>query len=94
MFFRETRLVRNPRVVWNVIEDETILLDREEGEAIRLNSVAGAIWTSLEKARTMEEVVQDIIILFDADPQQVGRDVRRFLKKMLRQEILLKEGRT
>ena len=84
----ETRLARNAQVPWRLIEGEAILLDGVEGELIRLNQVGAEIWNAIDGTRTAQEIVDRICATFDVSQRQARRDVHRFLKHLLRHELV------
>ena len=89
MFSPKTRLVKNERISGNFIEDEVVLLDSDEAEVIRLNPVGAEVWRAVDGERTIDGIATHVAGLFDGDPHRTRKDVLRFLKKLLQQEIVL-----
>lgn len=88
MLALETRLSRNARIAWRLIEGEAVLLDEVEGELIRLNPVGAEIWNAIDGMRTVREIVDRISGTFDVSERTAMRDVHRFLKHLLRHELV------
>lgn len=90
----ERRLVKQAEIPWSVVEGEAVLIDHREGELIRLGPVGTAIWTALDGRRTVREVIAQIRESFDVSERQAARDVRRFMKQLLRSELVdeVREG--
>ena len=84
----ERRLVKQTEIPWSVIEGEAVLIDQREGELIRLGPVGTAIWTALDGHRTVGEVIAQIRETFDVSERQAARDVRKFIKQLLRSELV------
>lgn len=84
----ERRLVKQAEIPWSVVEGEAVLIDHREGELIRLGAVGTAIWTALDGRRTVREVIAQIRESFDVSERQAARDVRRFMKQLLRSELV------
>ena len=84
----ERRLVKQAEIPWGVVEGEAVLIDRREGELIRLGPVGTAIWTALDGRRTVREVIAQIRESFDVTERRAARDVRRFVKRLLRCELV------
>ena len=84
----ETRLSKNEKIPWRLIEGQAILLDGEEGELIRLNEVGSEIWKAMDGRRTIGDITQHIAASFDVSERQAQKDVRRFVRLLLRQELV------
>jgi hypothetical protein len=84
----DTRLAKNEKIPWRLIEEEAILLDLEEGEVVRLNPVGAEIWNAIDGMCTVEEIVAHICRTFEVSHRTAGRDVNRFLKQLLRHEMV------
>lgn len=90
----ERRLVKQAEIPWSVVEGEAVLIDHREGELIRLGPVGTAIWTALDGRRTVREVIARIRESFDVSERRAARDVQRFMKQLLRSELVdeVREG--
>lgn len=86
-------LAREERIRWRVIEDQAILVDRDEGKLMRLNPIATEIWQAIDGERTLTELVDHICQTFEVDRKRAQKDVTRFLKKLLRREMLKEAAR-
>ena len=91
MLTGDTRLSKNGRIPWRIIEDEAVLLDLEEGEVVRLNAVGAEIWNAIDGKRTLDEIVAHICCTFEVSQRMAGRNVHRFIKQLLRQELIQEE---
>lgn len=75
------------------VSDETVVvptgkLSIEFQGIIRNNETAGSIMELLKEERTEEELVEEVLRVYDADRETVSRDVHRIIL-MLEQEGLL-----
>ena len=86
-------LARSERFAWRVIEDEAVLVDRDEAGVLRLNPIATEIWQALDGTRTVEEVIDHIHQCFDVDRRTAEKDVLRFVKELVTREMV-EEGPT
>ena len=84
----ERRLVKQVEIPWTVVEGEAVLIDDREGELIRLGPVGTAIWTALDGRRTVRAVIAQIRETFDVSERRAARDVRRFMRRLLRSELV------
>ena len=87
----ETRLAKNEKIPWRIIEEEAILIDLEEGEVVRLNAVGAQIWNAIDGTRTVDDIVAHICRTFEVSERKARRDVHQFAKQLLRHELIQEE---
>lgn len=86
-----TRHVRNPRVAWQLIEGEAVLVNLASGDTLGLNATGAFVWAKIDEmpageiARSLAE--QHGLTLDDAH-----RDVDEFLSLLLREGLVTMEG--
>ncbi len=91
MLTLDTRLAKNETIPWRIIEEEAILIDLEEGEVVRLTGVGAVIWQAIDGTRTVDDLVTHICRTFEVRERKARRDVHRFAKQLLRQELIQEE---
>ena len=84
----DKRLAKSERFAWRVIEDEAVLLDRDEAEVLRLNAIGTEIWQALDGARSIAEIINQIHQSFDVDRKTAEKDVLRFMKELVNREMV------
>ena len=84
----DKRLVKNAQIPWRILDGETLLVDRHEGELIRLNAVGTEIWSAIDGRRTVGDIIHHIQATFEVSKKQATRDVQRFINQLLRQELV------
>jgi hypothetical protein len=77
----------SPRVAWQVVGDEVIVLDVASGRAVGLNPVATFIWRNLEKL-SPEELAPAIAREFDVDETTAQTDLENFVARFVREDYL------
>ena len=84
----DRRFARDATISWQVIEDEGVLIDRDDHEVLRLNPVGTAIWHACDGTRTCTEIVDHICQTFEVPRARAQRDVLRFLRQLARREMV------
>ncbi len=84
----DTRFARDERISWRMIEDEAILVDRDEREVLRLNPIGTEIWKTIDGKCTLTEIIDHVYQTFEVDRKRAQKDVLRFLKKLIRRELV------
>jgi hypothetical protein len=82
------RLKVNPRIAWQVIDDEAVLVDLVDQHAIGLSPSATLIWSMVTDSDE-DCIVQALIDEFDVDPQTARRDLRGFVDACLARSFLV-----
>lgn len=66
----------------SAVDDEQVILDTDTGTYYGLNPVGSYLWTLLEEAHTVEELVSKTATEFDVSKGECRTDVRSFLAEM------------
>jgi Coenzyme PQQ synthesis protein D (PqqD) len=77
-----------PTVEAAPLEDGMILLDPETSQFSVLNPTATAIWTSVAKPATSEEIVAEIRARFEEVDGSVVSDVEETLRQMVERKLI------
>lgn len=81
-------LTRNNAILWKLIDGKVVLLDMDEARAMTLNDVGSHIWMALEKQKTHDELVQDVVAAFDIDEDTAKKDTHSFLNEMIKKDLI------
>jgi hypothetical protein len=68
----------HPRVAWQMVGEEAVLLDLSTGRAIGLNATGSFLWPRLE-ACPASDLAAALAAEFDVDRTQAQQDVDRFV---------------
>ena len=60
MLNKDSKILRNSKVPWRIIEDEGILVDVSKGEVIHLNPIAASIWEKIDEQTTVGNIIDEI----------------------------------
>ncbi len=69
----------HPRVAWQVLDGEAVLVDLEAGTSLGLNATGSFLWPLLPTS-SAEELADALVAEFEVDREQAGRDVQAFLE--------------
>lgn len=69
--------------------DGLYVFDPDEKKLHIFNQTAECIWKYLSRPRTIEEIVEKLMIDFDVSPDKATRDTMIFVRKMMRQNIIV-----
>lgn len=74
-----SRLHRQPDVLFVDMNGETVILNDEAVEYLKLDAVAADIWQRLEQPRLVADLVSDLVQAYDGDAAAIEADVLTFL---------------
>lgn len=81
-------LTRNNDILWKLIDGKVVLLDMDEAMAMTLNDVGSHIWMALERQKTHDELVQDVVTAFEVDENTAKKDTHSFLNEMIKKDLI------
>jgi hypothetical protein len=71
------------------LSEETVLLDMRTKNYFQLNATAARLWDSLERGRTVKEMVEELEELYAAPAEQVELETRRLLAGLADRNLIL-----
>jgi hypothetical protein len=84
----EQRIQRSKQVMWNVVDNEAVLLNTETGFYYGMNKTASVIWELLETPKTIEEIVQEMNKRFSVDSAVLTGDVEQIIKTLTSKRLI------
>ena len=84
MVLLNSRVAKNEKMPWRIIEGEAILVDVDNGEIIHLNPVGAKIWDSIDGKRPVKEIIGHICGQFEVDNKTAQKDTLEFLDKLVK----------
>jgi len=80
-------LRKNKDMVTRVIDDETILLPLYKTSddincIYTLNKVASEVWNLIDGRKTLAEIKKQTLKKFDTTPEEVDKEMQKFLKDL------------
>ena len=84
----EQRIHRSKQVMWNVVDNEAVLLNTETGFYYGMNKTASVIWELLETPKTIEEIVQEMNKRFSVDSAVLTGDVEQIIKTLTSKRLI------
>jgi hypothetical protein len=74
---------RSPRVVYEVVDGQAVLVDPEGVELLTLNAVGTQIWEALDGIREPADLTALLVGRFDGvTPDELERDITAFLAEI------------
>ncbi len=86
-------LKRNPHLLSSCINDEVIIFDENQGFYFSMNKVGSQIWNILDQERSLKDLVQDLLSVYDVSESNCEKDLHVFLHQLLEKKIIQVENR-
>jgi hypothetical protein len=80
-----------PRLAWQVIDGEAIVIDLGQGRTLGLNATGSLVW-SLLAAHDEDAIAGEVARRFAVTPEVARRDVHEFLTGLADQGLLVRAG--
>lgn len=74
--------VRNKTIVYQIVNDEAVLVLPAEGKVKVLNKVGAFIWQQVDNQKTVKEIVDQVVADFEVSHEQAARDTLSFLEEL------------
>lgn len=84
----EARLTKNPDIQWKMIEEEAVLVDQDELQILHLNEVATEVWNLIDGKRTVNEIITQMLNVFEVKRKTAEKDILDFLQKLIKIEAI------
>lgn len=73
------RISRNPLVIWDVVDGQTVLCHTDSAEFSQLNPTGALVWSVCEDV-TIEDIVERLQAVYhNEDRERLAADVRSFI---------------
>jgi hypothetical protein len=76
----DSRIVRSPFPVETTVGSEIVLMVLESGEVYGLGETGSDVWRLLEKAPDVQQILDGLAEIYDADPTVLEKDVIEMLE--------------
>lgn len=84
-----TRIERNAEMMVAEMDGDLVMMDVAKGSYFVINPVGGHIWTQLESARTLNELIESVQAAFEIDDKaQIKADVEAFLADLTQNSLI------
>ena len=84
----ETRYRIPPTVMLQVVDDETLLYDSATGLFFSLNDVGATIWEVMNDYETLDDVLSELMEIFEVDRDQLEGDIFAFFTTLAEQNLV------
>ena len=86
--FRGRRIKLSPDVLFQLLRDESVLLDLNNEQYIGLDPVATRIWQLLTENGDVEDVVKKMLQEYDVDEARLYKDLASFIADLSSQGLV------
>ena len=80
--------IKSPELVEQVVEGETVVLDKVAGLIHQLNSTASTIWKACDGKASIDNIAAQIAEQYDIDIELARADVETTLEQLEQQKLV------
>ncbi|WP_300974419.1 PqqD family protein [Sphingomonas sp. LHG3406-1] len=77
-----TRFRHSPDALSADVGEDVVALQAVRGFAFGMEGVSASVWKLLDRARSISEIVADLLERFDVDPEECEADVAELLGQL------------
>ncbi len=70
------------------IQDETVMVDIDQGQYFSLNGVGTDIWDLLEEEQSIDSIIKELLNKYDIDEETCREETVNFLNEMLKLKLI------
>ena len=79
----------------HTLPDQSLLLyEKSRGVAVPVNETGAKIWELCDGTHSVDEIVEDLALRYDATSKQIDRDAHEFLAALLSHGLLDRQSST
>jgi Coenzyme PQQ synthesis protein D (PqqD) len=83
-----TMISRSPSVLTAEVDGEIVMMSIERGRYFGLDDIGGDIWKRLEGPCSFGQLIDRLVVDYDADRATIAADVRALLGRMVEQDVV------
>ncbi len=82
-------LYRNPDLLMNTVNGETVMMSIERGNYYGMNATGNLIWNFLENETSVKELTNHLQTTFLLNEDTLQKEVYPFLEKLIEERIVI-----
>lgn len=83
-----TKIKRKAGLIASDMDGETVMMNTITGKYYNLGKTGGAIWTIIEKAVIVDEIINQLTEKHQVDRNQCEQDVLLFLEQLYKSDLI------
>lgn len=76
-------------IMLQVVDDETLLFNSENGQFFTLNEVGTVMWEEITAHTTLQSVLSEMLEIFDVASEQLSNDLFAFAESLSQQGLFV-----
>ncbi|MBI4773742.1 MAG: PqqD family protein [Deltaproteobacteria bacterium] len=81
--------INTHKIVHEVIDDEVVIVNFDNGNYYSLNGVGADIWRLIEKNAALMEIVEELKGRYEGDPVKIAEEVTQLMAELKREELIV-----
>ena len=91
MIPKQTILLKKEKMPCRTIENVVVIIDLAQEKVLQLTDVGKDIWNLIDGKNTIENIIENIIDVYDVKRQTAEKDVKYFVDKLITKGLILEE---
>lgn len=88
MLLLDSRIKKNKKIPWRIVEDEAILVNVAAAAIIHLNEAGAEIWRCIEADTPIRQIIGHICDTFDINEETARNDTLEFVELLSQKGVV------
>lgn len=84
--------INAPRIAHQTLDDETIIIDFDNGAYFSTNGTGAAIWQQIAQNGSADSIIRALTARYSGDPDAIGPAVGQFLIRLQQESLIVPLG--
>lgn len=80
--------INRPRVIFETIDGELILVNMEKGCYFSTDQVGADVWSLIETGHPVADIIEGLRFRYEGDPTEISRAVTAFIERLEQEELV------
>jgi hypothetical protein len=83
--------VKTPNVVFEIYENEIVLINLDNGNYYSITDTAAEIFNFIKQGRSKDEIINEVINKYEGENAEMVSSVDSFLENLLKDDLIIRE---
>jgi len=88
MLAEESFVIKNPKVIHEMIDGESVIINLETGVYYSMSQSATAVWNLIHEKASTDQILSHLMQRYEADPGVIAEGLKQFLTELKNESLV------